>query len=84
MNIWRSQWLPNETGRQAAARFIAEYFGADRVPKFSGDGYFRFADGASYYQIKAIDGYWEVTRTSLKTPAAKKRSKARREARGEL
>lgn len=80
MIVWQSQALPNETARQAAGRFVTEYFNCHRTVKFSGaGGYFRFADGASYYQIafSAIDGKWHVARTSLETPQHKSRRKGR-------
>lgn len=80
--VWQSPCGNTETVRDGAERFVREVFDTDRrIRWLDGVGEFMFADGYWCYRISCIGGVWEVHRTNQLTPAAKKRVKARREAR---
>ena len=78
MKIWTSQCGNNETVRDGAERFVAEFFGAERKIRWlEGVGMFRFADGYWCYRIGCECAWWVVERTERKTPKAKYREKGR-------
>lgn len=79
--FWQSQCLPQETGRDAAARFVVEAFGVERSIVWGSEpGEFRFPDGYWCYRVVFNGGCWQVFKMSKMTPKAKERAKARREA----
>jgi hypothetical protein len=78
--MWQSQSLAQETGRDAAARFVRETFGAEREIQWGHEpGEFRFADGYWCYRVTFDAGNWQVHRMEKMTPKAKERAKARAE-----
>lgn len=81
--IWTSNAMPRETTRDAAERFVREYFDADRSIVWGSEpGEFRFADGAWCYRITAGFGVWQVSRLDKLTPRAGVRQRSRRKAKG--
>jgi hypothetical protein len=78
--IWQSPALPQETPRDAAARFVRESFGCERQIRWGSEpGEFRFADGYWCYRVTFNGGHWQVERLDKMTPQAKSRTKARAE-----
>lgn len=78
MKIWTSQCGNNETVRDGAERFVAEFFGQERKIRWmEGVGMFWFADGYWCYRISCECGWWNVERSEQMTPKAKDRAKAR-------
>lgn len=81
--MWQSPCGNAETVRDGAERFVRETMGAERTPRFGESvGEFWFYDSAWVYRIECNCGHWYVWRTGERSPKAKARAKARREARG--
>ena len=77
--MWSDRCGNNETVRDGAKRFVAEFFGVERDIRWGNSpGEFWFSDGAWLYRIECEAGVWKVWRTTSQTKKAKAYSKARR------